>query len=161
MAGLLCFCDAPVLSIPGFLGAVRLSPNALVDCMSIEPKPGILDIALYVGGRSSVPGVARGLNLSSNDSPRGPSPRAMEALSAAAHHLELYPDGSSRQLREAIAQVHGLDVDRIVVGGEGSGPLLSMLAKAVLKPGDEAIFSRHAFLVAAISTCASCAKPVM
>lgn len=128
---------------------------------SPEPKPGILDIALYVGGRSSVPGVAKVFKLSSNESPIGPSPRAMEALSAAAHNLELYPDGSSRQLREAIAQVHGLDADRIVVGGEGSGPLLSMLANAYLQPDDEAVFSRHAFLVYEIITRANSAKPVM
>lgn len=129
--------------------------------MSLEPKPGILDIAPYVGGRSSVPGVAKVHKLSSNESPIGPSPKAMEALSAAAHHLELYPDGSSRHLREAIAQVHGLNPDRIVVGGEGSGPLLSMLANAYLRPGDEAVFSRHAFLVYEIITRANSAKPVI
>ncbi len=27
--------------------------------MSLEPKPGILDISPYVGGRASVPGVAK------------------------------------------------------------------------------------------------------
>ncbi len=39
-----------------------------------------------------------------------------------------YPDGSTRLLREAIGEVHGLDPDRIVAGGEGSGPLLTLLA---------------------------------
>jgi histidinol-phosphate aminotransferase len=129
--------------------------------MSLEPKPGILDIELYVGGRSSVPGVERVFKLSSNESPIGPSPKAMEALSAAANHLELYPDGSSRHLREAIAQVHGLDLDRIVVGGEGSGPLLALLANAYLQPGDEAVFSEHAFLVYEIVTRANSARPVI
>ncbi|HEY2008528.1 MAG TPA: histidinol-phosphate transaminase [Rhizomicrobium sp.] len=129
--------------------------------MSPEPKPGILDIATYVGGRASVPGVERIFKLSSNESPIGPSPKAMEALRVAANHLELYPDGSSRQLREAIAQVHGLNADRIVVGGEGSGPLLTLLANAYLRPGDEAVFSRHAFLVYEIITRANSARPVM
>jgi histidinol-phosphate aminotransferase len=125
------------------------------------PKPGILDIELYVGGRSAVPGVAKVYKLSSNESPLGPSPAAMAALTAAAHDLQLYPDGSSRLLREAIAKVHGLDPARIVVGGEGSGPLLTMLANAYLMPGDEAIFSAHAFLIYEIATRANSARPVI
>ena len=129
--------------------------------MSPEPKPGILEVSLYVGGRAAVPGVEKVFKLSANESPIGPSPKAMEALRAAAHDLELYPDGSTRQLREAIGEVHGLNPDRIVAGGEGSGPLLTMLANAYLQPGDEAIISRHAFLVYEIITRANSATPVM
>jgi len=129
--------------------------------MSPTPKPGILDVSLYVGGRSAVPGVAKVFKLSSNESPIGPSPKAMEALRAAALDLELYPDGSARQLREAIGEVHGLDPDRIVCGGEGSGPILTMLANAYLQPGDEAVLSRHAFLVYEIVTRANSAVPVI
>src|SRR3954467_1756013 len=129
--------------------------------MSPTPKPGILEVSLYVGGRSSAPGAQKIAKLSSHESPLGPSPKAMEALRAAAHDLQLYPDGSARQLREAIGEVHGLDPDRIVAGGEGSGPLLPMLAHAFLQPGDEAIISQHAFLVYEIVTRANSAKPVM
>ena len=43
---------------------------------SPTPKPGILDISPYVGGRAAVPGVAKVFKLSSNESPLGPSPRA-------------------------------------------------------------------------------------
>ena len=48
------------------------------------PKPGILDIELYVGGRSAVPGVAKVYKLSSNESPLGPSPAAVAALASRA-----------------------------------------------------------------------------
>ena len=68
--------------------------------MDPTPKPGILDVSLYVGGRSTVAGVAKVVKLSANESPIGPSPKAMAALSAAAHDLQLYPDGSARLLRE-------------------------------------------------------------
>ncbi|MBV9550758.1 MAG: histidinol-phosphate transaminase [Alphaproteobacteria bacterium] len=125
------------------------------------PKPGILDIELYVGGRSSVPGAAKVYKLSSNESALGPSPLAVAALTAAAHDLERYPDGSSRLLRDAIARAYEIDAERIVVGGEGSGPLLTMIANAYLTPGDEAVFSRHAFLLYEIATRANSAKPVI
>jgi histidinol-phosphate aminotransferase len=129
--------------------------------MDPTPKPGLLDIALYVGGRSAVPGVAKVTKLSSNESPVGPSPKAVEALTAAAQDLQLYPDGSSLILREAIGAVHGLDAGHVVVGGEGSGPLLTLLANAYLQPGDEVIFSRHAFLIYEIATLANSARPVI
>jgi histidinol-phosphate aminotransferase len=132
-----------------------------VTIMDPTPKPGLLDIALYVGGRSAVPGVAKVTKLSSNESPVGPSPKAVEALAAAAHDLQLYPDGSSLVLREAIGAVHNLDPARIVAGGEGSGPLLTLLANAYLQPGDEVIFSRHAFLIYEIATLANSARPVI
>lgn len=128
---------------------------------SPTPKPGILDIELYVGGRSAVPGVAKVFKLSSNESPLGPSPKAVTALAAAAHDLALYPDGSSKKLRDAIAAAYGLDAARIVAGGEGSGPLLTLLANAYLQPGDEVVFSRHAFLLYEIATRANSAVPVI
>ena len=48
-----------------------------------------------------------------------------------------------------------------MAGGEGSGPLLTLLANAYLQPGDEVIFSRHAFLIYEIITLANSAKPVI
>jgi histidinol-phosphate aminotransferase len=127
---------------------------------SPTPKPGLLDIELYVGGRSSLPGVAKVHKLSSNESPLGPGQQAVAALAGAARDLQLYPDGSSQRLRDAIAAAYGLDPERIVVGGEGSGPLLTLLANAYLRPDDEVILSRHAFALYEIATRANSAVPV-
>ena len=66
-----------------------------------KPRPGVLDIEAYVPGKSSAPGVARVFKLSSNETPLGPSPRAIAAYRAAGAHLEDYPDGSASELREA------------------------------------------------------------
>src|SRR5437764_14898121 len=109
------------------------------------PRPGILDIRAYVPGKSEAPGVAKVYKLSSNETPLGPSPKAVAAYRALADHLEAYPDGASTRLREAIAQRYGLDPARIVCGS-GSDEILSLLAHAYLGPGDEAIFTRHGFL---------------
>ena len=125
------------------------------------PKPGLLDIELYVGGRSTLPGVAKVHKLSSNESPLGPGQKAVAALAGAVRDLQLYPDGGSRLLRDAIGAAYALDPDRIVVGGEGSGPLLTMLANAYLRPGDEVILSRHAFALYEIATRANSAVPVI
>ena len=39
----------------------------------ITPQPGIMEIALYVGGASHVDGVSDVVKLSSNENPYGPS----------------------------------------------------------------------------------------
>jgi histidinol-phosphate aminotransferase len=77
--------------------------------MRPQPRPGVLDIEAYVPGKSSAPGVAKVIKLSSNETPLGPSPKALAAYRAAADHLEDYPDGSASDLREAIGRVFGLD----------------------------------------------------
>jgi histidinol-phosphate aminotransferase len=127
--------------------------------MSLTPKPGILDIHAYVGGRADVEGTAKTFKLSSNESALDPSPLALEAYRSAATHLELYPDGGANILRQAIADSFGLDASRIVCGN-GSGELLTMLATAYLRPGDEVMYSEHAFLLYEIAALTSSAVPV-
>lgn len=119
------------------------------------PKPGILDIAPYTPGKSPVPVAGRKLfKLSANETPFGPSPAAMEVYKAASAHLEDYPEGTSRVLREAIGKAFGLDPDRIICGA-GSDEILNLLAHTYLGPGDEAISTTHGFLVYPIATMAN------
>jgi histidinol-phosphate aminotransferase len=125
-----------------------------------QPRPGVLAIDPYVPGKSAAPGVARVFKLSSNETPLGPSPKAVAAYRAVADHLEDYPDGAATALREAIGRVFGLDPARIVCGA-GSDDLLNLIADAYLCDGDEAIHTTHGFLVYPIATLGSGAKPVV
>jgi histidinol-phosphate aminotransferase len=109
------------------------------------PKAGILDIEAYVPGKSLAKG-AKIHKLSSNESPVGASPKAVQAFAEASAKLALYPDGSAKQLRDAIAQRYGLAADRIVCGA-GSDEILQLLAHAYLGPGDEAVYSQYGFMV--------------
>jgi histidinol-phosphate aminotransferase len=125
-----------------------------------QPRPGVLDIDAYVPGKSSAPGVEKVYKLSSNETPLGPSPKAIAAYNAVGKHLEDYPDGSASDLREAIGRAFGLDPDRIVCGA-GSDDLLNLIARAYLADGDEAIHTTHGFLVYPIATLGTGAKPVV
>lgn len=125
-----------------------------------QPRSGVLDIAPYVPGKSTAPGVAKVFKLSSNETPLGPSPKAIAAYRDAGMHLEEYPDGSASELRQAIGAAFGLDPARIVCGA-GSDDLLNLLARAFLSDGDEAIHTTHGFLVYPIATLGTGAKPVV
>jgi histidinol-phosphate aminotransferase len=124
------------------------------------PRPGVLDIAPYIPGKSGAPGVAKVFKLSANENSLGPSPKAIEAFRNCALHLEDYPEGSSRVLREAIGKCFGLDPDRIVCGA-GSDEILNFLGHAFLGAGDEAIMTEHSFLVYPIATTANGGKCVV
>src|SRR3954469_1167259 len=124
-----------------------------------QPRSGVLAIDPYVPGKSTAPGVARVFKLSSNETPLGPSPKAVAAYRAVAEHLEDYPDGASTALREAIGRAFGLDPGRIICGA-GSDDLLNLIADAYLCDGDEAIHTTHGFLVYPIATLGSGAKPI-
>jgi histidinol-phosphate aminotransferase len=124
------------------------------------PKPGILDIEAYVPGKSAAPKGITLHKLSSNETPIGPSPRAVEAMQAAAAHLELYPDGQATALRKAIAEAHGLNPANILCGN-GSDELLGLLCSGYLAPGDEAIHTEHGFLVYDIYIRAAGGTPVV
>jgi histidinol-phosphate aminotransferase len=126
----------------------------------IKPQPGILDIALYEGGKAQVAGVANVVKLSSNENPFGSSDKAREAFGRSVHSLHRYPSTDHAALRAAIAEVHGLDPARIICGA-GSGEVLALLCQAYAGPRDEVVFTEHSFLMYPIYAMTAGATPVV
>ncbi len=126
---------------------------------AIRPQPGILDIALYEGGKAHVAGVQNVVKLSSNENPFGAPDRAKDAYLRAVHQLHRYPSTDHASLRNAIAEVHGLDADRVICG-VGSDEVIQWLAQAYAGPRDEVVFTEHGFLMYRISALAVGATPV-
>lgn len=125
----------------------------------IQPQPGILDIALYEGGKAHVAGVANAVKLSSNENPFGPSDKAKDAFAKTVHSLHRYPNTDHRSLREAIGEVHNLDPANLICG-VGSDEIITFLCQAYAGPRDEVVFTEHGFLMYRISALAVGATPV-
>lgn len=126
---------------------------------AIRPQPGIMQIALYVSGDSSVPGHRDVLKLSSNENPYGPSPKARAAFVEAAGALHRYPATDHAALRGAIGAICGLDPARIICG-VGSDEVLQFVTQAYAGPGDEVITTEHGFSMYPILAHAVGATPV-
>ncbi|MDA5192694.1 histidinol-phosphate transaminase [Govanella unica] len=126
---------------------------------SPRPQPGVLKIAPYKQGQSTIDGIANPIKLSSNESPLGPSPKAIAAYDDAVKRLFRYPDGSQTDLREAIADVFGLDPARIICGN-GSDEVIQLVIRAYVGVGDEVILSQYAFAMCRVHALAQGAEVI-
>ncbi len=73
------------------------------------------------------------LKLNTNENPYPPSPRVTAALRQfSVSSLRLYPDPSSRMLREALARLHGVSPEQILVGN-GSDEILRLITLAFVE----------------------------
>ncbi|MGV8988439.1 MAG: histidinol-phosphate transaminase [Cypionkella sp.] len=126
---------------------------------AIRPQPGIMEIALYEGGKATVAGVSNVVKLSSNENPFGPCDKAKDAFQRSVHQIHRYPSTDHASLRNAIADVHGLDAAQIICG-VGSDEIIHFLCQAYAGPKDEVVFTEHGFLMYRISAMAAGATPV-
>lgn len=123
------------------------------------PRPGIMEISPYIGGKSKMEGQSDPIRLASNENPAGASPKAVEAFARSATELHRYPDGGAEALMQTIARVQGLDPARILCGN-GSDELIGNLVRAYAGPGDEVLYSQHGFLMYPIAAKSVGALPV-
>src|SRR5579863_6540560 len=91
------------------------------------------------------------VKMASNENPFGPSPRAVEAMQAVLAECNFYPDNDASELRQALANRHGVKPEQIVLTA-GSTALLGIIARTLLSPGLNAITSELSFIVYPIAT---------
>ena len=76
--------------------------------------------------------------MSFNESPYGPSPKAVAAMREAACQVHLYHDMEAKELRRKIADRYGVAVDSVYVGN-GGDEAIALLVNAFVSPGDEVV----------------------
>ena len=119
--------------------ACDLVPQHIRSIAAYQPGKPISELERELG-------LQRIIKLASNENPLGPSPRAIEAVTAALPELALYPDGNGYALKTALARRFGLTREHIVLGN-GSNDVLELVARTFLGPESSAVYSEHAFAV--------------
>jgi len=91
------------------------------------------------------------IKMASNENPFGPSPTAVRAMQASLAESNFYPDNDAIELRQRLAEKHGVQPEQIVPTA-GSTALLGIIARTLLSPGLNAITSERSFIVYPIAT---------
>ena len=108
-------------------------------------RTAIHHLPLYTREDAPAEKPARAVRLDWNESPYGPSPRAIEALAAVASHNR-YPEFDAWALREALGQYASAPTEHIVAGA-GLDNVLETLMFLLIEPGDRVIISQPTFMV--------------
>lgn len=129
-----------------------------------QANPGVQKLVPYQTGKPIEElqrelGLSHVVKLASNENPLGPGSKAVAAARKALEGLHRYPDGAGYYLKSALAERLGVDISGITLGN-GSNDVLELVARAWIMPGDEVIFSEHAFAVYPLATLACSGTPV-
>lgn len=93
------------------------------------------------------------VRLSSNESPFGPSPLAVEAATRVLHEAHLYPDDQSIALRAAVADHLGCPADQVAVGTGSAALLMDAIPHACAGAEDaEVVAFERSFIVYRLAT---------
>jgi len=86
------------------------------------------------------------VKLASNENAMGTSPRASEAMRAAADDMFRYPDGGAFYLKQALSDQLGVSPERILLGA-GSNEHIDLVVRAFVGPDDHVVLASHGFLI--------------
>ncbi|MGG1659878.1 histidinol-phosphate transaminase [Brevibacillus sp. NRS-1366] len=89
-------------------------------------------------------GLEKITRLASNENPFGVSPKAITAMQKAVEEGYLYPEGTCGELREKLADEHGISADQVLVAN-GADHMIKLIAAAYINPGDEVIYCTPTF----------------
>ncbi len=91
-------------------------------------------------------GIKEAIKLASNENPLGPSPKAIDAISAHIGNINRYPEGSGYYLRKALSKKIGIQEEYFIFGN-GSNELLDIAVRTFMTPEDEAVMAWPSFIV--------------
>jgi histidinol-phosphate aminotransferase len=118
---------------------VEQVPEYIRSLIPYEPGKPIEEVEREYGLSDSV-------KLASNENLLGPSPKALAVLREKLDQLHLYPDGDCFYLKEGLAKKLGVGPDHLIFGN-GSNEIIELAVRTFMRPGDEAVMAKQAFVV--------------
>jgi histidinol-phosphate aminotransferase len=126
----------PILSRRQFTSALGLGVFA-------RPRAAAAQ-ALSTASQAAAPAAPALIGLDSNENPYGPSPRALAAMGRAQAVAARYQDAKEVELAEALARLHSVRPEQVVLGC-GSGEVLKMADAAFLGPDRTVVAAEPTF----------------
>jgi histidinol-phosphate aminotransferase len=114
-------------------------PEYIRTLIPYEPGKPIEEVEREIG-------IADSIKLASNENPLGPSPLAVEAMRQKMAQLHLYPDGDCFYLKRALAAKLNVSSEQLIFGN-GSNEIIELAIRTFMRPGEEAVMARQAFVV--------------
>ncbi|MEZ5612145.1 MAG: histidinol-phosphate transaminase [Rhodocyclaceae bacterium] len=130
------------------------APDYVRAISAYQPGKPISELARELGLEEA--GIVK---LASNENPLGMGALARAAATEAMTEIARYPDGNGFELKAALSRRFALSAAQVVLGN-GSNDVLDLVARALLGPGRDAVFSQYAFAVYPLATQSVGAKGV-
>lgn len=133
--------------------------------MKLAPvEPNIEKLTPYVPGKSIDElkrelGLSKVVKLASNENPFGPSPKAIERLGQILSTLNIYPDGSAYEFKQALAKHLDVSPAELLVSN-GSNEAIELVVRTFRRPECEAVLSKHSFIIYRIACVAAGVKTI-
>ena len=113
-----------------------------------QPRPGVLDIAPYVPGKSSAPGVAKRVQALLERDAVGAEPERRRRLPGGGRRgCEDYPDGAATALRDGDRRARSGSTRRASSAAPAPTTCSICWRTPICADGDEAIHTTHGFLM--------------
>jgi histidinol-phosphate aminotransferase len=109
---------------------------------ALKPSFSVSSTTLHLVSEAAID--ASVVRLSSNENPYGPSPMALKAMTDAFSLAWRYPDEHEQSLVDAVAKMHGVAAEQILLGN-GSGEILKVAAAAFTATGKKLLVGNPTF----------------
>lgn len=97
--------------------------------------------------------------LSFNESPLGPSLKAIQAMTESLYDLNLYPSSFGDSIMKKIAEIEGVSPEQVILSN-GADEMIILIAQTFLEPEDEVIIPKLSFIQYLAATNLMGATPV-
>jgi histidinol-phosphate aminotransferase len=136
-------------AIIGETGTCRYTVMRMAFDIEKLLRGDVRDLPVYSPGKSPEEvaremGISDCVKMASNENPLGPSPKAIEAMREALSTVNIYPDGDSFTLKEALSRKLGVPAECLIVC-HGVDEALDLMAYAFLDKGDEMVVGDPTF----------------
>lgn len=107
-------------------------------------RAALNSIKLYSPGVNKKSESKKIFKMASNESPLGPSPKAIAGIKSYIENIHVYPDMESTSLKEGISELFNVSLNEIIIGN-GSDEIIKLISESFIDKEDEILMGDPSF----------------